>query len=386
MSIAPLGTSVQEAVSTVNVSSASGGAGVSLGITTKTFSVQLVNRSGVAADVQYKVGAAAWQTLYAPDGGILLPVDLSATTIMVRKGTPQAGSIPLEVTAYATGDTLAGQASAPVTGSGGTTVKVDGVPVATLDIDSTPATATSLGAIPVATATTKGDIIAGSAPSAVTRLGVGSNGQILSANSANPSGLGWINSPAGTFTKATDADPYYAPQWPAYVAPGAPHANSGQAVLAANQMRACRVVIPRTGKLRDVSVWVQTSSGNFIAAVYDLGTTTSTVRTKLWDSGSVAVGAAGYQIIGDPNLDVVQGQQLDLAVLVDNGTVSLGQTEAFSVQARNQLPAAFLPAAGGCLPKMGWIFSAGSFTIPATVSEGAATLTFGMIYLFARVS
>lgn len=119
MALTPVGTEVQEATSTVQVSSAAGSAGASLGITTKTFKVQLVNRSGVSADLQYKVGAGAWETLRAPDGAVSIGVDLSATTILVRKGGPQTGSVPIEVTTYSAGDTQAGTPSTPI-GSGST--------------------------------------------------------------------------------------------------------------------------------------------------------------------------------------------------------------------------------------------------------------------------
>jgi hypothetical protein len=46
-------------------------------------------------------------------------------------------------------------------------------------------------AIPLSTATTKGDILAATAASTVTRLGVGTNGQALVANSAQATGLNW---------------------------------------------------------------------------------------------------------------------------------------------------------------------------------------------------
>lgn len=48
-----------------------------------------------------------------------------------------------------------------------------------------------VGAQQRATLTTKGDIYAATAAATTTRLGVGSDGQVLTANSANPTGLGW---------------------------------------------------------------------------------------------------------------------------------------------------------------------------------------------------
>ena len=46
-------------------------------------------------------------------------------------------------------------------------------------------------AIPDSVVTTKGDIIAAAGPSDPVRLGVGTNGQILTANSASPVGVSW---------------------------------------------------------------------------------------------------------------------------------------------------------------------------------------------------
>ena len=51
--------------------------------------------------------------------------------------------------------------------------------------------------IPLATVTTKGDLIAGTGNATVTRIGAGTNGFVLSANSAQASGLQWIAAAAG---------------------------------------------------------------------------------------------------------------------------------------------------------------------------------------------
>lgn len=48
-------------------------------------------------------------------------------------------------------------------------------------------------------ATTKGDLLAASAASTVTRLGVGTNGQVLVADSGETTGLKWIDAASGDF-------------------------------------------------------------------------------------------------------------------------------------------------------------------------------------------
>lgn len=53
------------------------------------------------------------------------------------------------------------------------------------------------GGIPESIIDAKGDLIAGSAPDTAVRLPVGTNGQVLSANSATGTGLQWIPAPGG---------------------------------------------------------------------------------------------------------------------------------------------------------------------------------------------
>lgn len=59
-------------------------------------------------------------------------------------------------------------------------------------------TSAASGAAPIlcCTVTTKGDLIAGTGSGAVSRVGVGSNGQFLAANSACTAGVEWVSAPA----------------------------------------------------------------------------------------------------------------------------------------------------------------------------------------------
>jgi hypothetical protein len=54
--------------------------------------------------------------------------------------------------------------------------------------------------IPDSLLTTKGDIIAATGASTPTRLGVGTNGQVLTADSAEATGVKWVTAPSGGMT------------------------------------------------------------------------------------------------------------------------------------------------------------------------------------------
>jgi hypothetical protein len=56
--------------------------------------------------------------------------------------------------------------------------------------------------IPLTTVTAKGDLITGTAASSVSNLPVGSNGQVLAANSAVANGMNWVNA-GGSYTAPT---------------------------------------------------------------------------------------------------------------------------------------------------------------------------------------
>jgi hypothetical protein len=63
--------------------------------------------------------------------------------------------------------------------------------------DAAAAQTTANAAVPKSTVTTKGDLIAATASGTVSRLGVGSNGQVLTADSSAATGLAWGSSSGG---------------------------------------------------------------------------------------------------------------------------------------------------------------------------------------------
>lgn len=60
--------------------------------------------------------------------------------------------------------------------------------------------------VPLATATTKGDLLAATASATVARLGVGTDGKVLTADSGQTTGLNWTTPTVGTVTGVTAAN------------------------------------------------------------------------------------------------------------------------------------------------------------------------------------
>jgi hypothetical protein len=155
----------------------------------------------------------------------------------------------------------------------------------------------------------------------------------------------------------------------------------------ANTLIGCRVIVPKSGQLRDLAVYIQTQAGNLIGVVYDTGDALAASRTKLWDSGSVAAAASGsWQILGDPNLAVTKGQQLDIGVANDNGAAAFGRVGGVATSSPTTLPSAFWAAPGGATPKLGWRHSPGSFIVPATIAEASLAAIASVFFVMARIS
>jgi hypothetical protein len=187
----------------------------------------------------------------------------------------------------------------------------------------------------------------------------------------------------------TNLDTRYQPQAPGLVVPMLTDSTIPNTVAntTSNVIRLVRVVIPRTGTLHDVSVFVGTASGNLIAVVYDTGDALAGSRTLLWQSASTAAaGASVWQVVGDPALAVTAGQQLDLGIMADNGTVTLGKGLAPTAAGAVQLPTSFVPVAGGALPKLTASMSPGSFAPASAVVEASVSTSGSLWQVIARVT
>jgi hypothetical protein len=156
----------------------------------------------------------------------------------------------------------------------------------------------------------------------------------------------------------------------------------GGSAIGANVLVGARVRIPYTGRLRDLYTFVATTAAaNAKAAVYDTGQSVSAKRTALWTGASVALPGSNnnWLSLGDPNLAVTAGQQLDLALICDNGTATF-QRNSFTASNMTPLPTVFQQAGTSVRPLMAWTNNPGSFTVPATLDD--ATVPSGASNMF----
>jgi hypothetical protein len=174
----------------------------------------------------------------------------------------------------------------------------------------------------------------------------------------------------------------FAPQLPNLVAPFDPRLANTVAAPGANIAWGCRVTIPKAGTLTDLAIYIGTSSGNADVGVYDA---TAATRNRLFSTGSIAC-PAGVQwtIVGNPNLAVAQGDQLDFAVVFDNATATVLRFQG-AQSAQTQLPTGFWPAALGGTPRLSWSKTT-AFPLPATTTEATIAANLAVAVIIARVA
>jgi hypothetical protein len=163
------------------------------------------------------------------------------------------------------------------------------------------------------------------------------------------------------------------------IAPVHPHLIAASTSLTANDARGMRMVMPRSGTLKDFAIWIATTSGNVDVGIYD---TVSGTAGKLWSSTSTACGTVNtWQVVGDPNLAVTRGQHVDFVIGCDNATAAFGRVPPPVNPLLIQLPTNFMPSPQGALPKFAWRASA-SFPLPTSFTEAAKTITSGQVMPF----
>lgn len=146
----------------------------------------------------------------------------------------------------------------------------------------------------------------------------------------------------------------------------------------ANQAYFARAIIPVSGNLRDLYLYIGATGGNMKGLIFDDGTASAGNRTRLWLGSEVAVSATGWLNLGDPNLAVLAGQHIELGFIASSSTAN--QITRYLNAATNggvQLPSAsFMPAPGGAPPKLVTTF-ASSYASPASSYSEATFGAFG---------
>lgn len=181
----------------------------------------------------------------------------------------------------------------------------------------------------------KGDLIAASAGDVAARLAVGSNGHVLTADSAEAVGVKWAAAAGGGGDAPTTMfSNIFAPQSPLDVA--------SAFTTSANRGHFSRVEAPKSGDLADLAVYIFTSAGNISVALYDSHGTT---MNRLYTTGAIACPAgSGWKVVGAGSLgvSVTKGTQYFLLVSTDSASTGFGHYGAFAGGDASDLPANFL--------------------------------------------
>lgn len=120
---------------------------------------------------------------------------ITATSPLTGGGT--SGDVTVGIQAASTSQSGAVQLTDSTSSTSTTTAATPNAVKSAYDLANT-ANTKAQGDIPLSTVTTKGDLIAGTANATVARLGVGSNGQILVADSTASTGIKWATPSASS--------------------------------------------------------------------------------------------------------------------------------------------------------------------------------------------
>lgn len=154
---------------------------------------------------------------------------------------------------------------------------------------------------------------------------------------------------------------------------------SSTSVWTANDARGVRCIATRSGTVSAVGFYVGVSSGNVDMGIYD---TAATTRARFWSSGTTACGTVNtWQVftVTAGLVRVAEGDHFDVALAVDNATVSVGRLAAPTNAGVQLMTAPFLQSqtgAGG--NKLAWSIAT-SFPLPATLTETGLVTTSAVI-------
>ena len=142
--------------------------------------------------------------------------------------------------------------------------------------------------------------------------------------------------------------------------------------------RGYRMLVSRTGNLRQLMLCVVTASGNIDVGVYDVSVEP---RARLWSSGSFVCPGAGWQPVpGTPNINLSRGQNIDIVMACDNSTAKFATVPATGAPGGNgnTMPSNnYWPVKGGSL-KLVWFTTAVTVPLGATLpADSSLTATTG---------
>jgi hypothetical protein len=225
--------------------------------------------------------------------------------------------------------------------------------------------------IPQAVINAKGDILAGTADNVATRLAVGTNGQVLKANSSTDTGLEW----------GTD-NSYSAPTiGSTSIASGATVSTIAGLTLTSPTVNTASIVTPTITGTSSIQQILEKTTVSATAATgtinYDLLTNGAVTYYTTNASGNWTLNVRGD---GSNTLNTVMstGQSLTIAFLVTNGGTAYRQT-AFQVDGNAITP----KWQGGTAPASGNIDSVDIYSITIVKTGNAAFTAFAAQTKFA---
>ncbi len=199
----------------------------------------------------------------------------------------------------------------------------------------------------------KGHITTATAVNTPADLAPGANGTVLTADSTQSVGLAYVT----PMSLAGIVVPF-----------GAPNITTSNSFSpGVNVAWGCRVVIPKTGILNNLTILIYVSAGAIDCGIYD---TSATTRNRLYHTGALTSPGGGWRNMGNPGLAVTANDVYDFVVVGSSATLAVGRALNATSAGADTLPAAFLPGGGGTC-WLGWSSSIGAATLPTTIAESA---------------
>lgn len=154
------------------------------------------------------------------------------------------------------------------------------------DVGSAATALANLGAIPVATVDAKGDLLVGTADNTVGRLAVGSDGQVLTADAAQSTGVKWAGA-AG-----------FANWYPSKLgAPGLQVLSVSGESCVANTLYLHPFLMGRAGTPSEIRIYVTSAASSGKKARLGVYSWTGSAWSLIFDAGEVAIDSTGEKTV-----------------------------------------------------------------------------------------